>query len=62
MPGKMALIDYNGCRPEECDGGVCKATRECPLKLIRQEASCDVPMTDPFQCKGCGTLTLTRDR
>ena len=54
MPGKMALVDCNKCSPVQCEGGVCKTSFECPLKLIKQEASYETPMTDPFQCKGCG--------
>jgi translation initiation factor RLI1 len=58
MPSKMALVDYNKCRPDLCDGGVCTASLECPLHVLRQEAPYKIPMTDPFACKGCGQCTL----
>jgi len=28
---------------------------KCPLKLITQEAPYEIPMTDPFACRGCGS-------
>ncbi len=54
MPGKIALIDYNKCHPEKCDGGVCAAALACPHHLLQQEAPYDIPMTQPFLCRGCG--------
>ncbi len=53
MPSKMAIIDFNKCRPGECDGGVCKAALACERKLLTQEAAYEIPMTDPFLCRGC---------
>jgi translation initiation factor RLI1 len=58
MPGKMALLDFNKSRPDKCGDGVCKATLECPLHRIGQEGLYEIPMTDPFSCKGCGTCVL----
>jgi translation initiation factor RLI1 len=54
MPRKMALINYNKCRPQECDSGICAAAKACPRKLLTQETSCEAPMPDPFLCRGCG--------
>jgi translation initiation factor RLI1 len=54
MPGKIALVDYNKCRPEKCDSGVCKAAQACRYKLLKQESPSEIPMTDPFICRGCG--------
>jgi translation initiation factor RLI1 len=54
MPSKMALVDYKKCHPEKCDSGVCAAVLACSQKLLKQEAPYDIPMTDPFLCKGCG--------
>jgi translation initiation factor RLI1 len=54
MPGKMALVDYNKCRPENCNHGVCSAALACPRKLLKQEAPFEIPMTDPSICLGCG--------
>lgn len=54
MPGKMAMIQFNKCRPEMCENGVCVAANACPRKLLKQETPYEVPMTDPVLCKGCG--------
>ena len=54
MPSKMALVNYNKCHPEKCDGGVCAAALACSRKLMRQESPYDIPMTDPSICQGCG--------
>lgn len=54
MPGKMALVDFNLCRPESCEGGICTAAEACEKKLLRQEAPGEPPMADPSLCKGCG--------
>ena len=54
MPGKMSLVNYEKCHPEECDGGVCVAVSACQHKLLKQEAPYEIPMTDPSVCQGCG--------
>ena len=54
MPGKMALVNYNQCRPEQCDNGVCAAALACPRKLLKQEAPYETPMPDPALCQACG--------
>lgn len=59
MPTKMALVDYNKCCPERCEGGVCVAAAACTRKLIKQETPFDAPMTDPFLCKACGDCVRT---
>jgi len=59
MPAKTALLDYNKCKPDECEGGVCRATLKCPLHLIKQEEPYGTPMADPFSCKGCGTCVVS---
>ena len=53
VPGKMAIIDFNKCLPGECEGGICKAAQACERKLLKQEAAYEIPMTDPFLCRGC---------
>jgi translation initiation factor RLI1 len=55
MPDKMALVNYHICKADACGSGVCKAVSECPLKLISQETTFSIPMTDPFACMGCGS-------
>lgn len=53
MPRKMAVVDYNKCRPEQCDSGKCPAALACPQKLLKQEEPYQAPMPDPSICKGC---------
>ncbi len=52
MPGKMALVDYNRCQPEQCVS--CAAASACTRKLLVQESRHQAPITDPVLCKGCG--------
>ncbi len=54
MRSKVAFVAYDKCRPEECSGGVCAAAAACTRKLLKQEASYDMPMPHPSLCKGCG--------
>lgn len=58
MPKKTALVNYNKCRPQQCDSGICKAVLACPHKLLKQEAPFETPMPDPSICRGCGTCAL----
>lgn len=58
MPNKIALVDYNKCHPERCDGGWCVAAQACTHKLLRQEAPYEMPMTEPSVCQGCGDCVL----
>lgn len=54
MPNKIALVNYNKCRPDICDSGICKAAQACRYKLLKQEQKYEIPMADPFICRGCG--------
>ena len=54
MARKMALVDYDRCHPEACEGGVCLAERACPSGLLRQEAPHEIPMPEPSFCRACG--------
>ena len=54
MTKKMALLDFNRCRPESCEGGVCAAARACPSRLMKQEEPYTPPMPEPFACRACG--------
>jgi ferredoxin len=54
MLQKVALVNFNKCRPEACDSGVCAAARACSRKLLKQEAPLEIAMSDPFLCRGCG--------
>jgi len=54
MARKMALVDYQKCRPENYDSGLCAAAQACPSKLLRQEAPYSQPMPEPSFCRACG--------
>ena len=54
MPNKMALVHYDKCDPEKCDGGLCAAALACSHKLLRQEAPHQISMPNPSLCQGCG--------
>lgn len=54
MGRKTALLDYTKCVPGECEEGICTAAQVCPAKLLRQEESYLVPMTEPSFCRACG--------
>jgi translation initiation factor RLI1 len=54
MPSKVALVDFNKCHPDTCESGICKAAQACKYKLLKQEKQYEIPITDPFICKGCG--------
>lgn len=58
MPKKMAVVNYNKCRPELCDSGSCTAAMACPHRLLRQESPYEVPMPDSSVCKGCAKCVL----
>lgn len=54
MPSKMAIIDFNRCKPSECDNGVCLAAQACERKLLVQESAYEAPMPNPSLCRACG--------
>ncbi len=54
MAGKAAVVNFNKCRPENCEGGVCPAIKACSHRLLKQEKLYDFPMTDSGLCQGCG--------
>ena len=54
MPGKIALIDFNKCNPQICNSGICLAVQACTHNMLKQEAPSEIPMPDPFLCRGCG--------
>jgi translation initiation factor RLI1 len=53
MPGQIALVDYNKCRPDICEQGLCAAALVCRYKLLKQEKVFETPMSDPYICRGC---------
>lgn len=57
MPGDRALIKYEKCQPESCDGGICAAAQACTYKVLKQEAAYEMPMMDYLLCLGCGDCT-----
>ena len=54
MQGNRAVINYEKCHPEQCESGICAAALACARKLLKQEASNEMPVMDPFLCLGCG--------
>jgi translation initiation factor RLI1 len=62
MSKKVALVDFQRCRPETCDHGVCVAMTVCPSRLLRQEEPYSPPMTEPFACRACGECARTCPR
>lgn len=62
MQRKMAIVDFNLCRPKECGNGTCAAARSCEKKVLKQDTPGEVPESDPFLCKGCGDCVLACPR
>ena len=58
MPGKMALVNYQICRPDKCENGLCKAALACKHKLLKQEKPFEAPMPNPSICRGCADCVL----
>ncbi len=54
MAKQMAAVDYEKCRPEKCDKGICLAVLVCTSKVLRQEAPYEMPDPAPSMCVGCG--------
>jgi translation initiation factor RLI1 len=54
MACKVALVDFNKCRPELCESGKCLAATACPRRLLKQEKAFEPPMSDPSICRACG--------
>lgn len=54
MTKKIAAVDYEKCRPEECDKGVCVAAAECEHGNMVQEAPYETPEINPAKwCHSC---------
>ncbi|MFC1951060.1 4Fe-4S binding protein [Chloroflexota bacterium] len=53
MPNKMALVDFNKCHPDRCEGGLCLAAKACEKKIMKQLEPYEPPMTLAPMCKGC---------
>jgi translation initiation factor RLI1 len=54
MLRKIALLDFNKCRPDSCEGGICAAARACPSGLLKQETPYSMPLPEPSACRACG--------
>ena len=52
MP-RILLLDYEKCKPEQCNNGTCMAVLACPLNILEQEEPYDRPMRLSSVCKGC---------
>jgi translation initiation factor RLI1 len=57
MSRKLALLNFNKCRPDRCADGICAAALACPSKLLKQETPYAVPEPEPFACRACGECT-----
>lgn len=54
MPKKTVAIDYQACKPETCEDGICKAAEVCEKKLLTQEAPYEMPdVKAPALCLSC---------
>jgi translation initiation factor RLI1 len=54
MAKKVAVVDYNMCHPEQCDGGVCLAAVECEHGSLIQTDPYETPEVNPAKwCHGC---------
>lgn len=47
-------IDYQQCRVEVCEQGLCPAAQKCPRKILRQESPYEMPDIYPALCRSCG--------
>lgn len=54
MPKPIATVNYEKCRPERCDHGVCLAARQCEHGSLTQEGPYQEPEINPAKwCHGC---------
>jgi translation initiation factor RLI1 len=53
MSNKIAVINYNKCKPEKCNGGICRALIACKKKVLKQEEPYDIPFVNSGLCTGC---------
>ncbi|MGM0366234.1 MAG: hypothetical protein ACQEP5_06810 [Actinomycetota bacterium] len=51
MVKKIAIIDYEKCRPGECESG-CLAAKACKRRSLKQE-DCGQPPFNMGLCSGC---------
>lgn len=61
MPKKIAVIDYQKCKPESCQDGICLAVSACQKRTLKQEAPYEQP-EPPIICVGCGTCVQACDQ
>jgi len=57
MPKKMAIIDYNKYKVEECEKGICVAAKVCPAKVMQQEEAYEKLMIIGM-CRGCSKCVV----
>jgi len=56
LPKKTAVINYEKCKPELCENGICNAVAVCDRGVLTQEQPHEKP-DPPFLCVGCGICT-----
>jgi len=58
MPKKTVVVNYQACKPAQCENGICKATLACERKVLTQEAPYEMPDTKASMCLGCSLCSL----
>ena len=58
MPKQMVAVNYNKCRPQSCDSGICAAALACPHRLLIQEEAYQIPLPAPSACPDCARCVL----
>ena len=54
MPKKVPVVDYNVCKPDECDNGICTAALECEYGSLVQNGPYETPEINPAKwCHSC---------
>ncbi len=54
MPKPTAMMNYEKCRLERCDHGVCAAALQCEYGSLVQESPHQAPGINPAKwCHGC---------
>jgi len=53
MPKPKAVIDYQECTPERCEGGICQASLFCKHRVIWQEEIYQPPIVFSEKCLSC---------
>ena len=47
------MVDYEKCKPQACESGICLAVLACPHNTLSQEAPYEMPDPHSAMCVGC---------